>query len=431
MNSREKLIAIFEAAIDAVKPDQALLSHLEIHANKLFAGNKEYPLDKGRIFVVAAGKGAAPMAKALEDILGNRIQDGAVVVKYGHGLPLSNMEVIEASHPVPDSEGEKGAKRLLELAAEAGPDDLLICLLTGGASSLLPSPGHGLALTDLQAVTERLLASGATIAELNVIRKHLSQIAGGQLAKAAGGAKVLSVIVSDVIGDSLDVIASGPTAPDSSTWQDCAAIVDKYNLTDVLPARVTRLIEDGAKGNVPETPKPGELGNVTNIIVANNNQAIEAAAAKAKDLGYKIFQETAPMQGEARITARELIERAKNLAAVPGNLPFCMLAGGETTVTLKGHGLGGRNQEMALAASLELEHIDNIHALFAGTDGTDGPTDAAGGFADAKALAAMGTKAKQWLEDNDSYHALEEAESLYKTGPTRTNVMDLAIILAD
>lgn len=431
MDYRQILVEIFSAALEAVRPDAALLAHLRLDNQKLAAGGLEYDLSKGKILVAGAGKGAAPMAQALDDLLGSAIGEGAVVVKYDHSLPCGQIEIMEASHPVPDAAGVQGAARLLEIAGHAGENDLLICLLTGGASALLPAPAWGLSLDDLQKTTAALLASGAEIGELNAIRKHLSAITGGRLAQAAGKARVLALIVSDVIGDDLEVIASGPTVGDTSTWADCLQIIKKYGLGDKLPKKVLEIINDGVQGRLPETPKPEELAHVNNIIIASNGQALEAAARKAEEKGYKVILENAPLRGEARDMARQLISRARELERRNPGERLCLLAGGETTVTLNGPGLGGRNQEMCLAAAIELKHERKIHALFAGTDGTDGPTEAAGGFADSAIWDALGDSAMEYLSVNDSYHALKKADSLYITGPTRTNVMDLAIILVN
>lgn len=437
MNKREQLRDIFSAALRAVQPDQALLNHLFIKGRNLFAAGEEYNLDKSKIMVVGAGKGAAPMGAALEKLLGDTISQGCLVVKYGHGLKQGKIKIIEASHPVPDKAGEEGAQEILELASNAKAGDLLICLFTGGASALLPAPAAGISLADLQAVTALLLGSGATIDELNTIRKHLSRISGGQLAKAAGGAKILSVIVSDVIGDDLGAIASGPTAPDQSSFRDCLTIIDKYELANKFPAKALQRLKDGAAGLIPETPKSEDpvFQKTRNLIIASNAQALDAAAKEAENLGYEVKKVVEPMTGEARIAAGSLIERAKAIrsALPPGAKPVCLLAGGETTVVIKGAGVGGRNQEMALTAALELDSIPGIAALFAGTDGTDGPTDAAGGFAFADTIQKMGGKERALaiLSENDSYNALKSAGDLLLTGPTLTNVMDLAIILID
>lgn len=430
---REQLLAIFEAAVVAVKPDQALLRHIHLQGNTLLAGGQKYNLERRSVKVVGAGKGAAPMAEAVEKILGQRISQGYIVVKYGHALTLSNMMIKEASHPVPDSSGEAGAREILKIAESCSPEDLLICLFTGGASALLPAPANGLTLEEIQATTSLLLSSGAPIQEVNAVRKHLSKISGGRLAQAANGANILSIIISDVIGDDLEAIASGPTAPDGTTFGECLEIIRKYKLTEQLPASILRHLEAGAAGKVEETPKPGAacFDKVTNIIVASNGQALLAAQARAEELGYRVDVQPTPMTGEASDVAHELIDQAKMLARKlgAGDPGICLLAGGETTVTVTGEGLGGRNQEMALTAAIELEGIDNIAALFAGTDGTDGPTDATGGFACGDSVSKMDGKAREFLVAHDSYHALKKSRDLLVTGPTLTNVMDIAIIL--
>lgn len=430
------MAAIFAGAIRAVAPDLALLDHMRIGGGTLEAGGKNFDISRGRIRVAGGGKGAAPMAQALEKLLGSHIAEGSITVKYDHGLPLERIELIEAAHPVPDANCLRGAKGSLEMAARSGRDDLLICLLTGGASALLTSPAHGLGLDELQETTRLLLASGATIDELNVIRKHLSNIGGGQLAAKAAG-QVLAIVVSDVIGDDLGTIASGPTVPDKSTFADCLAIVEKFNLAQKLPSKTMEIFRAGLAGGIAETPKPGmELfDRVSNLIVASNGQALAAAADTARELGLRPHVISEPMRGEARDAASAFVKTARRLQATlaPGDKPLCLLAGGETTVTLKGDGLGGRNQEMALQASLELENDGSCHALYAGTDGTDGPTDAAGGFACADTRAKIGTlaQARQFLENNDSYHALKKAGDLFVTGPTRTNVMDIAAMIIE
>lgn len=433
-DARKELREIFDAAIAAVAPDEALLSHTRLDGDVLKADGKEYPLANRKIFVCGAGKGAAPMASALERLLGDRIDKGVIVVKYGHQSPLNKIECLEASHPTPDAAGEKGARACLAVAEETGENDLLICLFTGGASSLLPLPMPGLTLAELKEATSLLLGSGATINELNAIRKHLSSISGGRLAAAARG-HVLSIIVSDVVGDDLATIASGPTASDPSTFEDCLFILEKYHLTEKFPNAALKILKAGADGEIPETPKPGDpaFEKTANIIVASNIQALRAGAAKARELGYKTEIMNEPITGEARAVARELIEVAKlqRKSLAPGDRGVCVLAGGESTVKLVGTGKGGRNQEMALAAIIELAGEDGVAALFAGTDGTDGPTDATGGFAFRDSLARVGSReeALAFLNDNDSYKALERAGELLITGPTRTNVMDIAIIL--
>lgn len=397
----------------------------------------------GRLLVVGAGKGAAPMAQALEHLVGEYISAGHVIVKYDHGLEVKHIRLSEAAHPVPDAAGESATREMLALAHDAREGDLVLCLLTGGASALTPAPVMGISLADVQRTTALLLGSGASIHELNAVRKHLSVFSGGQLARAAQPARVVSLIVSDVVGDNLDVIASGPTAPDESTFADCLAIIEGYALADSLPPAVMAHIRAGVAGQVPETPKASDplWQGVRNHLVATLGQAMEAAAQRATALGFSTHILTCSLTGEAKHVAVELIATARAYAAQleAGSAPVCLLAGGETTVTLAGLGAenssavkGGRNQEMALAASIALQDVPNMYALFAGTDGSDGPTDAAGGFACGEAVAcamAAGYDAHQCLTAHTSYNFLEGCQRLLKTGPTRTNVMDMSIVL--
>ncbi|WP_443667312.1 glycerate kinase type-2 family protein [Desulfovibrio sp.] len=414
------LYSIFDAGVRAVAPDAALMRHVCLEGDSLLVDGKRWPLPhRGRLLVLGAGKGVAPMGAAVEELLGDRIHSGLLVVKYGHGLPLRQITQVEAAHPVPDAAGAAATQALLELAAGTTADDLVLCLLTGGASALTPAPVPGVTLEDMQQVTELLLRSGATIAELNAVRKHLSRFSGGQLARTAAPAGVVSVIVSDVVGDALDVIASGPTAPDASTFADCMDILARYELAPAMPPAVLDHLQKGCLRQDAETPKPGDalFRHVQNALVATNRQALDAADK---------------MVEEAREQAALLVAQARRMAAElsADAQPLCLLAGGETTVTLRGGGRGGRNQEMALAASLALQDCPHVCALFAGTDGTDGPTDAAGGCAWAGNLAVTGMEqARHALEENDSYPILHHCGALLRTGPTRTNVMDLAVLL--
>ena len=429
------LYSIFDAGVRAVAPDAALMRHVCLEDGQLLVDGQSWKLPRrGRLLVLGAGKGVAPMGAAVEELLGDRIDTGMLGVKYGHGLPLQQIAQVEAAHPVPDAAGAAATRALLELAAGAAADDLVLCLLTGGASALTPAPVSGVTLEDMQQVTELLLRSGATITELNAVRKHLSRFSGGQLARTAAPAGVVSVIVSDVVGDALDVIASGPTAPDVSTFADCMDILARYGLGSAMPPAVLHHLRQGQLHQEAETPKPGDalFRHVQNTLVATNRQALDAAAEQARSHGFRPVILTDRMVGEAREQAALLVTQARQMAAelAADAQPVCLLAGGETTVTLRGRGRGGRNQEMALAASLALQDCPHICALFAGTDGTDGPTDAAGGCAWAGNLAVAGLEqARRALEENDSYAILHHCGALLRTGPTRTNVMDLAILL--
>ena len=440
---RKILRNIFDAALKAVAPDRAVDSHVRLEKGILHVANTSYRLtDIGHIIVVGAGKGAAPMVAALENILGPHIYTGLVCVKYGHSLPTLRVALEEAAHPVPDARGETVAKKMVALARSAGPKDLIICVLTGGASALTPAFVEGITLEQGQAMTQLLLESGATIDEINTIRKHLSCFGGGNLARAAMPATLVSLIVSDVVGDPLDVIASGPTTPDPSTYCDCLKILMEHKVNTLVSpdvqAHLTAVqahLEKGSKGKIPETPSPGDpaFDRVQNVLVATNAQALTAAANAARSHGYHPRILTSRMTGVAREKARELVLLARDAYHnLDRTGPVCLLAGGETIVKVNGSGLGGRNQEMALAAAMELVLDEDIFILCAGTDGTDGPTDAAGGFAcpgTLKAIQEKKLRPHDFLANNDAYHFLDQADSLVKTGPTRTNVMDIVVIL--
>jgi hydroxypyruvate reductase len=433
---REHLEAIFRAGLAAADPAAAVREHVRLEGELLRAAGEAWDLSKRRVLLAAAGKGAAPMAREFLDRLGPRVADAVVVVKTGHGLELPRGRLLEAAHPVPDEAGVRASEAVLDLAGKAGPDDLFLLALTGGASALLPAPAAGLGLEDLQRTTEALLAAGADIAEVNAVRSHASRIGGGGLARAAAPASMLGLLVSDVVGDDASVIGSGPLSPDRSTFSQCLDVVRRYGLEERLPAAVLERLRRGEAGDVPETPKPGDavFAAVRQQIVASNAAALEAAASKARELGYAPFILTSRLTGEAReaarffaAVAREAAERGRPVAP-----PACLLMGGETTVTVRGSGLGGRNQEMALAASVALDSRPGAGMLFAGTDGTDGPTDAAGAFAfpdTASRAREAGMDPMRYLEDNDSHHFFDRLGDLLRTGPTRTNVMDMAIAL--
>ena len=408
--------------------------HLRLSGDALTAGRKRYQLAKFRnIYVIGAGKASVEMARAVERLLGKRIHGGLINTKYGHGASaLRRIEVNECGHPVPDARGEEGAARIAEVARQAEAEDLLICLISGGASALLPLPTPPVTLEDTQAATRLLLECGANIHEINCVRKHISAIQGGQLARLAYPATMLALILSDVIGDDLDVIGSGPTVPDRSTSSEAKAILEKYGIWNKAPAGVRQRI--GAVA--PETPKPGDriFARVQNVIIGSNRLAVDAAAREARQLGFRTMVLSTFLEGEAREVARVHAAIAREIlsSSRPLRRPACVISGGETTVTIRGRGLGGRNQEFALAAALDIAGLEDVVILSGGTDGTDGPTDAAGAIADGTTLAraaAHRLDAAGYLANNDSYHFFETLGDLVKTGPTGTNVADVQVIL--
>ncbi len=428
---------IFQAGLDAVAPGRAIAGHCHRLGNHLTMGGTVYDLSEyKKVFVVGGGKAGAAMAAGLEKILDDRISDGIISVKYGHLAKLNRIKLVEAGHPVPDSNGEKAAQAILGLAESATADDLVICLISGGGSALMPLPGRGLNLADKQKTTGVMLSCGATIHEINTIRKHLSNIKGGMLARAASPATLVSLILSDVVGDDLDVIASGPCVADSSTYADCMAIITGYGIEGDLPETVVSHLKSGRSGQIPETPKAGDpaFEQTCNLIIGRNMDAVNAAKSAAENLGYPTLVLSSMIQGETRdvacvhgAIAREALKTGNPMAP-----PLCILSGGETTVTIKGKGLGGRNQEFALAAAMDIAGYKTITILSGGTDGTDGPTDAAGAVADGTTVAraaALGMNPHQYLADNDAYHFFEGLGDLIKTGPTNTNVMDVRVIL--
>jgi glycerate 2-kinase len=384
-----------------------------------------------RIFVVGAGKAGGTMARAVEQLLNARISAGCVNVKDGDTARTRVIETRPCGHPVPDERGLDGARRIAEICTDAGENDLVICLLSGGASALMPWPAPPITLSEKRETTKLLLASGADIHEFNAVRKHLSSIKGGQLARLAAPARVLSLILSDVVGDDLDVIGSGPTAPDSSTFEDAFAVLEKYGLRDRVPARVRERLRNGAR----ETPKSADplFENVENIIVGSNQKSLESAARAAKDLGYRTLILSSTIEGETKDVARMHAAIARQIRTYeqPARPPVCVISGGETTVTMRNGsaGKGGRNQEFALAAALEVAGLEDILILSAGTDGTDGPTDAAGAVADGTTVARANSKASDALRDHDAYPLFDELGDLITTGSTGTNVMDLHLIL--
>ncbi len=445
---RQALERIYRAGLDPVRPDRLIRNGVTVAGRTLRVAGWDGQVDLDtvrRIVVIGAGKASASMALALEDLLGDRIAGGTIATKAGHGEALTRIEVIESGHPVPDEESRRAARAIAGHCRDADAGTLVIGLISGGGSALLAAPLEsggdlpGLDLDDKKRVTELLLACGATIQEMNCVRKHLSQVKGGRLAALIHPARSLNLILSDVVGDRLDTIASGLTAADATTYADALAITDRYGVTAALPEPARRVLEAGRDGRLPETPKPGaaEFAAVHNVLLGNNLTALEAASAEARALGWPTLALSSQIVGEAREVAKVYLAIGSDVArhGVAGSAPCCVIGGGETTVTLRGDGAGGRSQEMALAFLTEAAaHPERgrLHFLAASTDGTDGPTDATGAFADAAvydAARSLGLSPRQYLDRNDSYTFFDRAGGLLRTGPTRTNVGDLQVLL--
>ena len=426
---------IWESALHAANPATCIHSAIQVSGNIFSVGGKEFTID-GKLIVIGAGKATARMAQVIEEALGERITGGIIVTKYGHGLPLSRIRQVEAGHPIPDAIGIRAVYETRELLRDLKPQDTVLCLISGGGSALWPAPAEGITLEEKQEVTSLLLRAGATIRELNAVRKHLSDVKGGHLAEWAAPARVISLIMSDVIGDPIDFIASGPTAPDTTSFSDALAIIQKYG---VKAAAVMERLRNGAKGHIPETPKPGDavFRRVDNVIIANNHLLVETAAKKAGALGFKTLLLGTEVEGESKDIARFFAAIAREIgrSGNPISTPACVLAAGETTVTVRGHGLGGRNQEMALAWAIAMaSRSSSAPCCFASvaTDGTDGPTTAAGGLVDpftCSRAVEMGLNPQKYLRENDSSNFLRATGDLIVTGPTQTNLMDLQILL--
>jgi hydroxypyruvate reductase len=433
---RECARQIWEAALEAANPAACIRASVRrLGPDQLSIAGQTVGRG-GRLIVVGAGKATARMAQVFEEIAGDVIHGGLVVTKHGHGLPLQRIRLVEAGHPIPDESGVRAVQEMRSLLTGLQAGDVVVCLMSGGGSALWPAPPAGISLEEKQQVTGQLMRAGAGIRELNAVRKHLSDIKGGQLARWAAPARVISLIMSDVIGDPLDFIASGPTAPDTTTFADALAILRQYEVK--APPAVDKRFEAGSRGGIPDTPKPGDLlfERVSNVIIANNRLLVEAAARKASQLGFHNLVLGTDLEGEAREVAQVFAAIARESGRtgnpVPG--PACILAAGETTVSVKGNGEGGRNQEMALAWAMAMAGTPSAHCCFASvaTDGTDGPTDAAGGLVDPETCsraAAEGLNPGEFLRRNDSRNLLARTGDLIVTGPTQTNLMDLQILL--
>jgi glycerate 2-kinase len=422
-------------AIDAVDPGRAVLRSLHIHGSHLEICNGSIDLSRiGAIRIVGAGKASVSMARALERVLGDRLTGGLVCTAAGYGSAMHGIELIEAGHPIPDRNSLAGAQKTLEVANVSRAVDGVFCLLSGGASALWCLPAEGVTLDDMIVTTAVLLRCGADIHEVNTVRKHLSGIKGGFLARAAHPARLVTLMISDVVGDRVESIGSGPTVPDSTTFRGALDVVARYDIETELPGAVMRRLRAGAGGEVPETPKPGDavFNGTIECIVASNAEALSAAADEARLIGYDAYLVDAQVQGEARDAGRRIIGTVRDLLA-RGTVhpPAMILSGGETTVKVRGGGTGGRNQELVLASAIEIAGADDMVIASVGTDGTDGPTDAAGAFADGTTLRrgeAMALEARASLDDNDSYTYFDRLGDLIRTGPTGTNAMDIQIV---
>ncbi|MBI3957427.1 MAG: glycerate kinase, partial [Chloroflexi bacterium] len=434
---RRPVLEILQAALTAVDPFVAVQQTLRREGKMLVVGNRPYDLNGyRRVLIVGAGKAGAPMTQAVEAVLGDRVSGGLVVVKTDHSAPTQRVRIVEASHPTPDTAGVEAGREILALAEDARADDLVIALISGGGSALLVSPAEGLSLTDLQGLTASLLACGATINEMNCLRKHCSGVKGGQLARTVAPATLITLVLSDVIGSPLDVIASGPTVPDSSTWADAWALVEKYDLAAKLPPAIIARLQAGLEGEIPDTPDARDPAFATSqtVVVADNFLAAQAAQRKAQALGYNALLLTTFLDGDAAVAGRLLAALAKEVQASgnPVPAPACLILGGETTVQLGSNpGKGGRNQEVALAAGLALPGSQGVTVVSLATDGTDGPTDSAGAMADGGTVArgaAVGLSAAEHLRDHNAYPYLVASHDLLRTGPTQTNVNDLMFV---
>lgn len=436
-----KVARIMVAGLQAVDPYIAISNHVKRVQESLEINGDRFNLAvNGRIFVIGAGKAGQPMAEAVSEILGNKLEYGLVIVKDGYydiERPIEKIEIVEAGHPIPDNRGVQATNRVIELLKRTQKDDLVICLISGGGSALMVSPVEGISLAELQDLTAELLASGATINEINTLRKHLDQVKGGQIARYATPARLVSLILSDVVGDPLDVIASGPTVPDSTTFDDAIEILNKYQIEHKISRSIIKHLNSGRAGEIPETPKEndGIFKNVTNFMIGSNLVAGNGTLEQARKEGFHSMVLTNYLQGEAKEVAITLAAILRQMASnnPPIPRPACIILGGETTVTLHGNGQGGRNQEIALASVYDLAGIEDIALITLATDGGDGPTDAAGAVVTGETFLRaqkLGMDPQKYLRNNDSYNFFKTLNDLVITGPTQTNVNDLVFLFS-
>lgn len=438
MRLRREALDLLEAALEAADPRRAVEEALKVEGRRLIAGEYEFNLDiYNRILIIGGGKASGMMAEALERKLGPLIEKGVVIIPRGvKGMfRLKRIKTMGASHPLPDERCVRAVGEMLKLLEDVDEETLILALISGGGSSLMTHPAEDVELEDLREISSRLMLAGARINELNAVRKHLSAIKGGRLAAKAYPATIVSLILSDVVGDPLDTIASGPTSPDTSTFRDAVEALERYDLWREAPPSVKMRLEAGLRGEVEETPKPGDplFERVYNVVVANNYTAASSALRRAKALGYNSLLLSTRIEGESRIIGQLYASLAQEAASSghPINPPAAIIAGGETTVTVRGSGKGGRNQELALASSLGLKGLEAVVASIA-TDGVDGPTDAAGALVDGFTLEraeAKGLDPLDYLERNDSYSFFKAIGDLIETSPTGTNVNDITVIM--
>jgi glycerate-2-kinase len=460
MKTKEIVNRIFSKVLESVDPQYIVKAYYEKIRSYYLMRNFR------NIIVIGFGKASYQMAKAVEEVFEtDLIEGGAIVTKYGHtekhpsaisgersedsdqrsavsgqsSKDLKKIKVYEAGHPIPDENGIKATEKIIKLLQNTDENTLVLCLVSGGGSALFISPYEGITLKEKQEITDLLLRAGADITDLNAARKHLSKVKGGRLAEIVYPAEIISLMISDVIGDKLDVIASGPTAPDLSTYQDALDVIDKYGLAEKAPARIIDLLHRGAKGFIADTPKKESpvFEKVQNIIIGSNGIAIEAAKKEAESLGFKAEIVSTEVEGEAREVGKWMAEKAKEIKGTGAHGhkgTKCLISGGETTVHVKGTGKGGRNTELALSFAMEVEGLEGITMLSAGTDGTDGPTDAAGAVVDGTTVTVakdLGLNPQEYLDNNDSYNFFKKVDSLLITGPTGTNVMDVQIVVIE
>lgn len=435
MNQRQKAIEIFLAGVESVKPKNLIKRYISVNSTTLQIEDITFDLPVIKnIYVVGVGKASAAMAQAIESILGSRITAGHIITKYEHSVPLNFIEITEAGHPVPDENGLKGTEHIISIVNVAEKNDLVICLISGGGSALLADVPKGCTLEDVRNVNNILLKTGANITEMNCIRKHLSEVKGGLLSKAAFPARVVSLILSDVIGDPLDVIASGPTAPDPTTFTDALSFLKKYKIENEIPEQILKVLQKGIQNNQQETLKESDeiLLHTDNLIIGTNRLALKTAKEKAESLGYKTQIITNKLDGDVTDVTNYICKTAKTFNDENINKKICLLFGGEPTVKVNAKGLGGRNQHLALLVARLLKDHPDITVLSGGTDGTDGPTDAAGAVVDSstwKKAANLGLDMDRYINNCDSHHFFKQEGGLIITGPTQTNVMDLIIVL--